>query len=156
MIGLLLTVGCKTLEALENFININRVGFRKICKKYDKVNCEHVSPGMMRTVDHMLMVPRTKLSLLADEFMGTGAIGSDPDNASCWLLLGAVIFITVLSLVLSLWIQPKREMTLFIIGLIASFLLAFANGANDIANSVGTSVGAGALTLTQVSVTTAC
>ena len=96
----------------------------------------------MRTVDRMLMVPRTKLSLLADEFMGTGAIGSDPDNASCWLLLGAVIFITVLSLVLSLWIQPKREMTLFIIGLIASFLLAFANGANDIANSVGTSVGA--------------
>jgi len=46
-------------------------------------------------------------------------------------------------------VQPNRELTLFIIGITGSFILAVANGANDIANSVGTSVGAGALTMTQ-------
>jgi hypothetical protein len=37
----------------------------------------------------------------------------------------------------------------FGIGLMMAFLLAFANGANDIANSVGTSMGCGAMTMKQ-------
>ena len=43
-----------------------------------------------------------------------------------------------------------RLSLLLILGLYAASIVAVANGANDIANSVGTSVGAGALSLRQV------
>ena len=46
-------------------------------------------------------------------------------------------------------LQPERMGRLAVLGGYAAALVAFANGANDIANSVGTSVGAGALTLRQ-------
>jgi len=45
--------------------------------------------------------------------------------------------------------QPTRLGRLSVLGTYASVLVAVANGANDIANSVGTSVGAKALTLRQ-------
>jgi phosphate/sulfate permease len=45
--------------------------------------------------------------------------------------------------------QPDRLKLLSTLGVYASVLVAVANGANDIANSVATSVGAGALTLRQ-------
>ena len=40
---------------------------------------------------------------------------------------------------------------MLVVGFIIAFILAFAVGANDVANSFGTTVGAGTLTLKQVS-----
>ena len=40
-----------------------------------------------------------------------------------------------------------------IVGFFIAFLLAISVGANDVANPFGTSVGSGALTLLQVSIT---
>ena len=39
---------------------------------------------------------------------------------------------------------------MLVVGFIIAFILAFAVGANDVANSFGTTVGAGTLTLKQV------
>lgn len=146
-------------EALHNFIQVNTTGFRKICKKYDKNiqdlvydqdsnGAKPISEPFLRTVEMLLQVPRTKLSMLVDEYMPVGAVQQGKHHLALWVLL-VVSFIAVFTLVLRYAVRPDRELTLFIVGLLASFLLAFANGANDIANSVGTSVGAGALTLTQ-------
>lgn len=60
-----------------------------------------------------------------------------------WLLVLIVGFILILVLV----VQPEKLLTIVIIAGITSFSLAFANGANDIANSMGTSFGAGALSM---------
>eukprot|EP00163_Fabomonas_tropica_P009802 TRINITY_DN196_c0_g1_i20.p1 TRINITY_DN196_c0_g1~~TRINITY_DN196_c0_g1_i20.p1 ORF type:complete len:634 (-),score=157.41 TRINITY_DN196_c0_g1_i20:283-2160(-) len=53
-------------------------------------------------------------------------------------------------------VKPTPLGTLFYIGIPCAFMLAFANGANDAANSLGTSVGAAALTLRQALLLGAC
>ena len=65
------------------------------------------------------------------------------------LFLFALGSVVVLGVILSYGIRPERTQTLVYLGVIGAVILAFANGANDIANSMGTSVGAGALTLKQ-------
>jgi inorganic phosphate transporter, PiT family len=68
-----------------------------------------------------------------------------------WLFVTASISLIAAGVVLIFvyGIKPARMETMTIIGVLLSFLLGIANGANDIANSVGTSVGAKALTLKQ-------
>ena len=63
-------------------------------------------------------------------------------------LVGVSLCITSL-LIIVFAVQPRKTDTLVILGVIGAIILAFANGANDIANSMGTSVGANALTLKQ-------
>ena len=65
-------------------------------------------------------------------------------------VLGAVlVVISSVIVILALAVQPERTRTLVYLGVIGAVVLSFANGANDICNSMGTSVGAGALTLKQ-------
>lgn len=47
------------------------------------------------------------------------------------------------------WYVPPEWRWMVVVGFIVSFLLAFGIGANDVANSFGTSVGAKVLTLRQ-------
>ena len=47
-------------------------------------------------------------------------------------------------LIFAFGVQPARTLTLVYLGVVGAVILAVANGANDIANSMGTSVGAGA------------
>ena len=53
------------------------------------------------------------------------------------------------AMIVGLGVNPTLIETAVFIGVPVAFLMAAANGANDIANSMGTSVGAGALTVRQ-------
>ena len=63
--------------------------------------------------------------------------------------LYAVGLLVLVCCIILLVAMPERLPKLSVLGVYASILTAVANGANDIANSVGTSVGAKALTLKQ-------
>lgn len=60
------------------------------------------------------------------------------------------VFADVLSIVLLavFTVKPEELQTLCALGIIGAVWMAIANGANDIANAMGTSVGSGALTMT--------
>ena len=58
-----------------------------------------------------------------------------------WVIWLIGLFLCLFSLLLMVYaIQPAKTETLIILGVIGAVILAFANGANDIANSMGTSV----------------
>ena len=65
------------------------------------------------------------------------------------LLVGALVPTVVMLLRSHLPSSLGRRPELLILGIFGCLVVAMANGANDIANSVGTSFGAGALTLRQ-------
>jgi phosphate/sulfate permease len=58
-----------------------------------------------------------------------------------------LIIIIFIGLIFNYGVQPERTQTLVYLGILGAVILSIANGANDIANSMGTSVGANALTL---------
>jgi phosphate/sulfate permease len=74
---------------------------------------------------------------------------SDPRRRLTNLLIYAFVAVVVASMIMVVAVQPDRLAVLIVLGVYASVLVALANGANDIANSMGTSFGAGALTMTQ-------
>lgn len=65
------------------------------------------------------------------------------------MMAAAIMAVVIGGGVVVLAVQPDAMKALLWVGVLASFVLAWANGANDIANSVGTSAGAGAMTLKQ-------
>lgn len=74
---------------------------------------------------------------------------SDPRKRIKMLVQYGIAFVVIACCIVVLVTQPTRLKKLSVIGGYASVLVAVANGGNDIANSVGTSVGAKALTLRQ-------
>tara|TARA_B100000795_G_C22794913_1_gene438867 strand:- start:146 stop:2875 length:2730 start_codon:yes stop_codon:yes gene_type:complete len=67
-----------------------------------------------------------------------------------WYIFGIVLILIVLiGIVLAYIVQPKRTGTLVGLGVVGAIVLSFANGANDIANSMGVVTGAHALSLRQ-------
>lgn len=74
---------------------------------------------------------------------------SQPKQRTTYMALYALATVVVVCCTVVLVAQPARLPKLSVLGVYASVLTAVANGANDIANSVGTSVGAKALTLKQ-------
>lgn len=65
-----------------------------------------------------------------------------------WSILFVVFAVATLLIVLVV-IKASNIVVAFVIGLIAAFITAWANAANDICNSVGTCAGCHALTLAQ-------
>jgi phosphate/sulfate permease len=68
-----------------------------------------------------------------------------------WLIVASGTLLLFIGTIIVLYeiVQPSRLNSLTIIGYFLAVILGIANGANDICNSVGTSVGAKALTLRQ-------
>ena len=68
-----------------------------------------------------------------------------------WLVIATAISLIVFGTLIIFYeiVRPSRLNTLTIVGYVLAAMLGTANGANDICNSVGTSVGAKALTLKQ-------
>ena len=66
-----------------------------------------------------------------------------------WLVIATAISLIVFGTLIIFYeiVRPSRLNTLTIVGYVLAAMLGTANGANDICNSVGTSVGAKALTL---------
>lgn len=60
------------------------------------------------------------------------------DSKQLKLLSWAGLFTIVVMTISLLGVRPTRIMTTVVIAMFASFMMAWANAANDIANSVGT------------------
>ena len=94
-----------------------------------------------------------------EEVKDPGPPAAEPDPSwkqRCMSSMSASVVIAILlivtgayAMVVGLGINPSLVETAVFIGVPVAFLMAAANGANDIANSMGTSVGAGALTVRQ-------
>jgi len=81
----------ETLQALNNYIKLNQTGFRKICKKFDKNSSANpISEVVMRSVGHMLELPRSELSLITDAYMNVGVLHDQTeDDSLLWLSFGS-------------------------------------------------------------------
>ena len=73
----------------------------------------------------------------------------DKQRRRKYLLTCSACFGLLVCVIIIIAAQPEKLGRLTALGIAGATLVAVANGANDIANSVGTSVGAGALTLRQ-------
>ena len=146
------------IEALQVFVRLNREGFRKILKKWDKKFSKDDGASRMRNVDKVLVNPLSELDLLISG--ATPSAATDDATAAMspfmkFMSRPSVIFAVVVSslgafaIALAFGVEANKVANTFFVGVVASFTLALANGANDIANSVGTSVGSGAITLRQ-------
>jgi hypothetical protein len=155
--------------ALREFVQLNREGFRKILKKWDKNHASQAmsprpfsfnsprrpnsppktkrsgaqSAAYMVAVNTMLREPVSQLEGLMD-VMDHAPPGAPPTWPKALLFF---VVCTVVTLVVAY--TCARALAAFVLGLLAAALLAVANGANDIANSMGTSVGAGVLSVRQ-------
>ena len=88
-------------------------------------------------------------SLPCTQFRFTRDKWSDPKWRFNFFLTSAVMCTVLLAIIITVATVPERLNKLTVVGVFASIVVAIANGANDIANSVGTSYGAGAMTLRQ-------
>jgi len=132
------------IHALEAFISMNREGFRKILKKWDKVHNKTDSVSRMRMINNILVDPVTELDMLIAGATPKTREWSDTKRGrfmafvSRPLVLTSIVFVTLLvfGLVLAFGVEGSKIANTFFVGVLASFVLALANGANDIANSV--------------------
>ena len=132
----------RAVEAIEGFTRMNREGFRKILKKYDKVTGKSVGGERMSMVNGVLSDPISELDLLISSARPAHLEGKDEDTSTLkryaqnnFVRLGVfLITVTVFGLVLAFGVKGTAILNVFVIGIVASFTLALANGANDIAN----------------------
>ena len=130
------------------FVRLNREGFRKILKKWDKKNEADPAKKGQRTapltarVNQLLREPTSQLEQLL-----LSSLPPQDTVADKRVVVGAFALVVLVTLTVAL--TCRRALAAFVLGLFAAGLLGFANGANDIANSMGTSVGAGVLTARQ-------
>jgi phosphate/sulfate permease len=149
---------------------MNRTACRKILKKYDKKIGTSVMTDRLRMVEVLFLEPVSDLELL----LATSASGPrkgrsrvcDCAAAAVMRMPGrtptakrasfAMLCMLLFAGICACWYMfqfsgdaDDAVAILFQLGVAFAFVLAWANGANDIANSVGTSVGAGALTVGQ-------
>mmetsp|Transcript_42080 Transcript_42080/g.85921 ORF Transcript_42080/g.85921 Transcript_42080/m.85921 type:complete len:799 (-) Transcript_42080:69-2465(-) len=133
-------------DALFKAIELNREGFRKIIKKWDKHHCDKPPAQDSRVATFDIVMAGTMDRLEDIVMFDNRARGSKSQKAKIFSLFFLVAVIAIITLVS---MQATAIQVAFATGLIASFLTAWGNAANDICNSVGTAVGCKALTLGQ-------
>lgn len=132
-------------DALFECIELNRAGFRKIVKKYDKNN-----PRDENQQEARLKMFDVVMSSTMDEIEMQHMMTTQRGNKSSKLYQCAFITVVAIVVVVVLFATKATNMRVaFVLGLIGGGMTAWGNASNDICNSVGTAVGARALTLAQ-------
>jgi len=132
------------LEKLFKYVELNREGFRKIAKKHDKVK-KTATPQQdlrLQTFDNRIMNAVEELETRSF-FMAT-----IPERKRSRILLAVFCILLTATITLAI-LQPPKNTTLLVLAAIGGFATAYSNAANDICNCVGTTVGAGVLSLRQ-------
>lgn len=137
-------ISSEFLEVLFKYVEMNREGFRKIAKKHDKVKKTLTPQQEMRlqTFDRRI--------INAVEELETRAYFQSmiPEKKRSRILIVFLVVAITAGISLAI-VRPNKNITLLVLAALAGFATAYANAANDICNCVGTSVGAGVLTLRQ-------
>ena len=150
----LLDKGAKTDEGpmLAEWRNANREACRKILKKHRKKagrggDEEAARPSL--DYDEILETAYSKLEQAHQECLETH-LRSRVEAAKMMRVIGGLSFAAGLAIVLVATVaNPTGARTVLAFGVLFGALLAWSNGANDAANSMGTAVGAGSISLAK-------